>query len=112
MARGVTAKSTSRIGPGHFTHTVTSIANTCFTKTAHGCLLGGSGRHREPRRTGCARATRSVKCSAASFIRAHNIHLHVLALDGVFTEQSDGELVFHPSPPPTTPEVTELLKLP
>ena len=30
-------------------------------------------------------------------------------MDGVFTEQPSGELAFHPAPPPTTAEVTELL---
>ena len=38
-----------------------------------------------------------------------NVHLHVLVLDGVFTEQPSGQLAFHPAPPPTTPEVAELL---
>ena len=38
-----------------------------------------------------------------------NVHLHVLAMDGVFSEQPNGELAFHPAPPPTTPEVSQLL---
>ncbi|HEY2734831.1 MAG TPA: transposase, partial [Polyangiales bacterium] len=38
-----------------------------------------------------------------------NVHLHVLVLDGVFTEQPDNTLIFHRAAPPTTLEVTELL---
>jgi hypothetical protein len=38
-----------------------------------------------------------------------NVHLHVLVLEGVFTELPDGKLVFHHAPRPTTPEVSELL---
>ena len=38
-----------------------------------------------------------------------NIHLHVIVLDGVFSEQPSGELTFQPAPPPTTQEVARLL---
>jgi hypothetical protein len=54
MANGVVAKSTSRIGPANFRHTVASTAKTCFNNTAHGCLLGAVGFHPEQRRRGWA----------------------------------------------------------
>jgi len=38
-----------------------------------------------------------------------NVHLHALVLDGVFTNTPSGQLAFHPAPPPTTPEVAQLL---
>jgi hypothetical protein len=51
------AKSTSRIGPAHFRHTVTSTAKTCFNKTATDACSAAVGLHREPRRAGWARAS-------------------------------------------------------
>ncbi len=39
-----------------------------------------------------------------------NVHLHVLALDGVYVrENRDGALVFHPLPAPTSADVTEVV---
>ncbi len=37
-----------------------------------------------------------------------NVHLHVLALDGVYTEDADGTLSFHALPTPTAAEVSEI----
>ena len=37
-----------------------------------------------------------------------NVHLHVLALDGVYTEDAAGELSFHALPTPTAAEVSEI----
>ena len=40
-----------------------------------------------------------------------NVHVHVLALDGVYVrEDRDGALVFHPLPAPTRAEVTEVAR--
>ncbi len=37
-----------------------------------------------------------------------NVHLHVLALDGVYTEAADGTLSFHALPTPTAAEVSAI----
>ena len=37
-----------------------------------------------------------------------NVHLHVLALDGVYTEEASGRLTFHALPTPTAAEVWEI----
>jgi len=37
-----------------------------------------------------------------------NVHLHVLALDGVYTEDASGVLTFHALPTPTAAEVSEI----
>src|SRR5690606_11847724 len=37
-----------------------------------------------------------------------NVHLHVLALDGVYTEDAASELSFHALPTPTSAEVSEI----
>jgi hypothetical protein len=40
-----------------------------------------------------------------------NVHLHVLALDGVYTpDGKDGDLVFHALPAPTSAEMTEVAR--
>jgi hypothetical protein len=38
-----------------------------------------------------------------------NVHFHTLALDGVFTSPSEGEVRFHPLPPPTDLEVARIV---
>ena len=39
-----------------------------------------------------------------------NVHLHTLALDGVYVRNADGKLGFHALPPPTTAEVHAVAK--
>ena len=34
-----------------------------------------------------------------------NVHFHVAAIDGVYAEQPDGSLLFHPLPAPTDDDV-------
>jgi hypothetical protein len=34
-----------------------------------------------------------------------NVHFHVIAMDGVFTEQSDGSMLFHPLPAPRDEDI-------
>jgi hypothetical protein len=38
-----------------------------------------------------------------------NVHVHALVLDGVFAEDSDGAVMFHPLPPPGDDEVAAVL---
>jgi hypothetical protein len=38
-----------------------------------------------------------------------NVHFHVVALDGVFTETADGKLLFHPAPVPSDDELQRLV---
>jgi hypothetical protein len=38
-----------------------------------------------------------------------NVHNHVVVLDGLFTETSNGEMTFHPAEPPTRAELVELI---
>jgi putative transposase len=38
-----------------------------------------------------------------------NVHFHTFVLDGVFTEESGGALVFHPAPAPSDAEVATAL---
>ena len=38
-----------------------------------------------------------------------NLHFHTLVLDGVFTEEPRGALMFHPAPAPTDAEVAAAL---
>jgi hypothetical protein len=62
-----------------------------------------------------SRAVHHRRSASVTFIQRFgsaanlNVHLHVLVLDGVFTEQSGGALAFNPAPPLTTQEVNELL---
>ena len=37
-----------------------------------------------------------------------HVHMHTLVLDGVFVAEPDGQLVFHPAPPPTDAEVAQV----
>jgi hypothetical protein len=39
-----------------------------------------------------------------------NVHLHVLALDGVYLREANGRLVFHPLPEPTKSDVAEVAR--
>jgi len=39
-----------------------------------------------------------------------NVHFHTAMLDGVFTQTDEGELEFHPTEPPSTEEIAELLR--
>jgi hypothetical protein len=39
-----------------------------------------------------------------------NVHLHVLALDGVYVREANGTLVFHALPTPTQHEVSEVVR--
>jgi hypothetical protein len=51
------------------------------------------------------------KCGAVVFIQrfgdalALNLHFHMLALDGVYVENAEGLIVFHPSAPPSDKEI-------
>jgi putative transposase len=38
-----------------------------------------------------------------------NLHFHTLVLDGVFTEDAEGALTFHPAPGPSDAEVAAAL---
>ena len=40
-----------------------------------------------------------------------NVHVHALVIDGVFTEDSDGTVMFHPLPPPGDDEVAAVLAI-
>jgi hypothetical protein len=44
---------------------------------------------------------------SGSFVNA-NLHFHTLVPEGVWHEQADGSVTFHPLPPPTDEDVEEL----
>lgn len=79
---------------------------------ANALLRFYAGRARE---RGIDAGKAGAKTGAVTFIQRFgsalnlNLHLHVVALDGVFTDNADGSLRFHPLPPPTPRELMVLL---
>jgi putative transposase/transposase-like zinc-binding protein len=67
------------------------------------------------RKRAAKRGIRNGRTGSVTFLQRFgsaanlNIHTHVIVLDGVFTEASDGELTFHRAEPPTQAELAELL---
>jgi hypothetical protein len=39
-----------------------------------------------------------------------NVHFHVIAMDGVYAEQTDGNLLFHPLPSPSDEDISRLAR--
>ena len=66
----------------------------------------------------CARRQGIVKplCGAVTCIQRFgsalnlNLHFHTLVPDGVFFEDSEGNVQFHPLPPPTVPDLEKLAR--
>jgi len=66
------------------------------------------------RRTGLSRLGRNAKGGSVTFVQRFgdalnlNVHFHALALDGVYSENEDGALLFHPAGPPSEEEVARM----
>ena len=66
---------------------------------------GEGPRHRRQRgETGSVTFVQRFDGTLGSFV-----HLHVVALDGVFTRSKDGAVVFHPGPTPSVADVTDVV---
>jgi hypothetical protein len=57
-----------------------------------------------------------AECGAVTFVQRYggslnlNVHLHVAVLDGVFTRDEQGRVVFHAAPGPTTSELEGIVR--
>ncbi len=66
------------------------------------------------RRTGLSRLGRNAKGGAVTFVQRFgdalnlNVHFHALTLDGVYSENEDGALLFHPAGTPSEEEVARV----
>lgn len=66
-------------------------------------------------RRGKARGLAGGQTGAVTFVQRFgsaanlHVHAHVLVMDGVFTQSSDGELTFHKLPAPSDRELHDLL---
>ena len=67
---------------------------------------------RQARRQG----VRLGHCGSVTFVQRFgsdlrlNVHFHVLALDGVYAEAEDGELLFHPTPAPDEDDLARIAR--
>ena len=68
------------------------------------------------RRTGFSSLGRNAKGGAVTFVQRFgdalnlNVHFHALALDGVYSENEDGALLFHPAGTPSDDEVARVVE--
>ena len=68
------------------------------------------------RRAGIAASNRRARCGAVSFVQRFgdalrlNPHFHTMALDGLYLENENGEIVFKRVVPPGDEEVTRIVK--
>ena len=68
------------------------------------------------RRTGFSSLGRNAKGGAVTFVQRFgdalniNVHFHALALDGVYSENEDGTLLFHPAGTPSDDEVARVVE--
>jgi hypothetical protein len=54
------------------------------------------------------------QCGSVNFVQRFgslnlHVHYHLAALDGVFAREADGQLVFHPAPPPTAADLDAIV---
>jgi hypothetical protein len=58
----------------------------------------------------------AAQCGAINFVQSFgsslnlNIHFHVAVLDGVFTREPEGGVVFRPAPQPTRGELDQIVR--
>lgn len=68
------------------------------------------------RRTGLSNLGHNAKGGAVTFVQRFgdalnlNVHFRALALDGVYSENKDGSLRFHPAGPPSDDEIAHVVE--